>query len=63
MDDETAQVQALIEASQNPENCSAANYLLWSPANVGIGADLHITAWILSVAMGMNRVLIYDPRS
>lgn len=63
MDAETARVQALIEASQNPEDCSAARYLLWSPNNGGMGSDLHSIGMALGVAMAMKRVLIYYPPS
>jgi hypothetical protein len=60
MDGETADVQALLEANQNPEDCSSARYLVWANNNYGMGSDLHTLGWALGVAFAQKRVLIYD---
>jgi hypothetical protein len=53
-------MHAVIDANQNPENCSSARYLVWSNNDYGMGSDLHTTGWALGVAFAQKRVLIYN---
>lgn len=55
----TRETQAVIEAHQNPEDCSKAKYLVWQLTNNGMGSDLHTLGWALGLAMATNRVLVY----
>lgn len=61
---ETDAVQRALYAHQNPLNCDRARLLLLSDEySSGLGSSLHIHAYMLSLAISDNRVLVVDPRA
>ena len=57
----TEYVQSIIDKNQNPENCNEQNFLIVCPHQAGIGSMIHVFGACLSLAINMNRILIYDP--
>ena len=59
---ETDAVQRALHAHQNPADCDRARLLVLSAEySSGLGSSLHIHAYMLSLAISDNRVLVVDP--
>ena len=59
---ETDAVQRALHAHQNPVDCDRARLLVLSEEySSGLGSSLHIHAYMLSLAISDNRVLVVDP--
>jgi hypothetical protein len=59
---DTDAVQRAIHAHQNPQDCSRARFLVLSTEHSsGLGSSLHIHAYMISLAISDNRVLVIDP--
>jgi len=59
---ETDAVQRALHAHQNPADCGRARLLVLSAEySSGLGSSLHIHAYMLSLALSDNRVLVVDP--
>lgn len=60
--EETEQVQREIHRHQNPSNCSDARFLVVAKEwKAGLGSALHMHAFLLSLALSDDRVLVIDP--
>lgn len=59
---ETDAVQRALHAHQNPADCGRTRLLvLGAEYSSGLGSSLHIHAYMLSLAISDNRVLVVDP--
>ena len=57
----TEYVQSIIDKNQNPQDCNNRNFLIVAPHLSGIGSMVHVFGACLSLAINLNRTLIYDP--
>lgn len=59
---ETAEVASFLYNHQHPADCSTAKFLIITKEWYGgLGASIHIKAWMFLIALSMDRVLIDAP--